>query len=755
MFNNTIIPLFKNGTIGSCQRRLCGGSVLDTLKLASLAVAALLSATITNVQAAVRAYPLNEESAGICARHGDEFFAYAAWTMMPLAVAVLLSATTAGAETTAASTRPANEEGVDSNIKPGDDFFAYANGGWLKSTEIPTGKERWGPRNEIGELTRQQIVKLLADAASAPVDTAARKVADFQAAYLDEAAIEAKGIAPLKPALDRIRRVRNKKALAQLLGSELRADVDPLNLGIYNSSHVLGLAVTPGLHGEKTNIALLLQGGLGMPDRDDYVNPAPQKQELRTKYQTYIGRVLSLAGFSDVAVATKRAEAVMAFETALAQRHATSEVSSDDHNVDHLWARADFSQKASGMDWSAFFAAAGLSKQETFVAWQPDAVKGVAALVASESLDVWKDYLRFHLIDRNVDILPRAFADAGFAFRGKDASDRSQRATEATLQAMSDAVGKMYAERHFPVAYKARVQTIATNVIDAFRRRIDALTWMSPATKSLALAKLKTLYFGVGYPEAWQDISGLKIDPRDAAGNLQRVADWNRRNALARLGRPVDKSAWWMTPQTVGAVLIFQQNAYNFPAALLQAPKFDPTASDAMNYGAIGAIVGHEVSHFVDTLGMEYDAQGALQHWWTTEDMNRYQALADQLANQYSNYRPLPDAPINGKQTSSENIADLGGLAAAFDAYRRTLGSKANDKDYLRQQDRQFFIGYARSWRGKMTDEALRKYLATDIHAPERYRIATVRNLDAWYEAFDVLQGQRLYLEPKARVRVW
>jgi predicted metalloendopeptidase len=320
---------------------------------------------------------------------------------------------------------------------------------------------------------------------------------------------------------------------------------------------------------------------------------------------------------------------------------------------------------------------------------------------------------------------------------------------------MSDALGRMYAERYFPAAQKARVQVIAANVIAALRHRVEAVAWMSPDSKKVALAKLQTLYVGLGYPEEWQDYSDLAVDPMDAVGNIRRVADRNYRRALARLGRPVDRHEWWMAPQTVGAILVFQQNALDFPAALLQGAKFDPSASDAAAYGAIGAIIGHESSHFIDPLGAEYEVDGRNRRWWTPEDFKQFQAASEPLVNQFAGYHPFPDLAINGKLTLSENIADLGGLAAAFDAYRLALGSRAADKDYVRQQDREFFIAFARSWRSKSTESALRTQAATNDHAPETYRIATVRNLDAWYDAFDVRPGQRLYLEPKARVRIW
>lgn len=482
---------------------------------------------------------------------------------------------------------------------------------------------------------------------------------------------------------------------------------------------------------------------------------------LRSAYQDYVARMLGLAGFDR---ASDRAKAVLQLETAIAQRQATREMSANDHNADNVWTRADFARQAPGMDWSAFFAAGGLAKQTTFVAWQPTALTGVASLVASQPLDVWKDYLRFHAVDDYADVLPHAFADAALALHGaaeapgqspRHQHSRAERALDATQAAMSDAVGVMYTDRYFPAQQKARVQTIVSNVTAAFIRRVEAATWMSHATKEVALEKLKTLYVGIGYPERPQDYSDLTIDPLNALANVRRVQDRDYRRAVGLLGQPVDMTEWWVSPQTVGAVLVFQQNAYDFSAALLQPPKFDPAASDAANYGAIGAIIGHDVTHFVDALGAEYESDGRMRRWWTPEDSARFQTLADPLVSQFSAYRPFPDVSINGKLTQSENIADLGGLGAAFDAYRRTLGAKAADKSYVRQHDREFFIAFAQSWRAKISDAALRTQAASNDHPPERYRVSTVRNLDAWYDAFDVRPGQQLYLPPSERVRIW
>ncbi|HEV7238118.1 MAG TPA: M13 family metallopeptidase [Thermoanaerobaculia bacterium] len=644
---------------------------------------------------------------------------------------------------------------VDANIVPGDDFFAYANGGWLKATAIPEGKERWGTRDELNELTRRRIATLLDAAGTSPAGSTARKVADFRAAYLNEAAIEARGLASLQPLLDRVEKVSDKAELTRLLGRWMRADVDPLGFGIYNSASVLGLSVDQSIHGEKTNVAFLLQGGLGLPDREDYLSTDPAKTALRARYRDSIRQMLTLAGFSR---ADERASAVLALETAIAHSHGTRAASANDRNADNVWTRSDLARRAPGMDWTIFFDEAGLAKQGEFGVWQPTAVTGLAAQVASQPLEAWKDYLRFHAIHDFADVLPRAFADEALALRAATGAGpqpaRAERALAATRSAMRDAVGRMYAERYFPAEQKARVERISDNVRAAITKRVEAATWMSPATRASALLKLKTLYVGIGYPDQWEDYTSLTIDPTDPLGNLRRVSDRAYRNAVARLGQPVNLKYWYIAPQTVGAVLVFQQNAYTMSAALLEPPKYDHT-SDAAAYGSVGALIGHDVIHYIDVLGADYDTEHRMRHWWTAEDMQRYQSLAQPLVDQFAAYQPLAGLSVNGKLTLTENIADLGGLAAAFDAYRMTLGSRVKDADYVRQQDREFFIAYAQTQRRKTSEGATRKQVATDSHAPEDYRATTVRNLHAWYDAFDVRPGQRLYLEPSARVRIW
>ena len=632
----------------------------------------------------------------------------------------------------------------------GDDFFAYANSAWLKATVIPAGRDRWTVRDDINERTRQQIVAILDDATAARPGSAGRKVADFRAAYLNESAIEAKGVTALAPVFARIERVTDKLALTRLLGSTMRADVDPLNLGVYASSSVLGLAVEHSIHGERTYTPFLVQGGLGLGDRDQYVSTEPDVVRRRGQYRQYIARVLRLAGFDH---ADKRAEHVLALETAIAASQATRQASAVDRNADHQWTRSEFSREAPGMDWSAFLDAAGLDKQIVIVAWQPTAVKGVAALVASKPVEVWKDYLRFHAIHEYADVLPRAVADAAAGIRG-DNRTRDERALAATQMAMAGVIGELYAKRYFPPAQKARVLRIIANVTAAFREHVASASWLSPQSRKTALAKIDGLYVGIGYPEKWEEWTQLRIDAADALGNAQRVSERSHRRALALLTQPFDQHEWSMTPQTVGALLNFQQNAYTFSAALLQPPKYDSTASDAAMYGAIGAVIGHDVSHFVDVLGADYEPDGRMHRWWTADDSAKFEMVAEPLVRQFSAYEALPGVHVDGRLTRTENVADLAGLTAAFEAHRKALGAKLSDKAYARSADREFFIAFAQAFGTAMNEAGLRAQLATD-HAPEAYRFNTVRNLDAWYDAFDVVPGQRLYLEPRARVKIW
>ncbi|MES2306365.1 MAG: M13 family metallopeptidase [Gemmatimonadota bacterium] len=669
-----------------------------------------------------------------------------------LAALVVIVPTRAHAQSANSS---ALERGVDTSLKPGDDFFAYANGSWLKATTLPAGKARWGSRDDVSALTRLRVAQLIDDARTAPAGSPGKQVADFRAAWLNEAAIEAKGITPLRPALDSIARLQDKSALSALLGKWVAGDVDPLNWGVYQSAHLIGLSVETSIHGEKTFVAFLVQGGLGLPRREQYLGSEPAMKSLRGEYQAYIAKLLTLAGFD---YTQKRAAAVLALEMALAEREATPDASANDHNADSVWTHADFASQAPGMDWPAFLAAAGLGHEATIGAWQPGALRGIAALVGSEPLTVWQDYLRFHLLDEHAEVLPRDVAEAARAMRsaagGAAATPRAARALEVTQVAMSDAIGQLYAQKYFPPEQKARVVGVVNAVRAAFLRRIEASTWMSPASKAKALAKVRGLYVGIGYPDRWPPLTDLRIDAADALGNVRRVADRNLRQNLARLGQPARRSEWLIPPQNPGALLNFQQNAYDFSAALLQPPKFDPSASDAAVYGSIGAIIGHDIVHFVDRLGADYEVDGAMHGWWSAEERARFDSMGAPLVKQFSAYEPFPGVHVDGAVGLSENTADIVGLTAAFDAYRRALGPRLRDKEYVRRHDREFFLAFAQGYRVRFSDAGLRAQSATD-HAPENYRVATVRNLDAWYDAFGVVPSDRLYLAPDARVRIW
>jgi len=427
------------------------------------------------------------------------------------------------------------------------------------------------------------------------------------------------------------------------------------------------------------------------------------------------------------------------------------------------WKRSDFAAKAPGLDWDAFFggAAPELAQRQEFVVWQPSAITGISAAVASQPLQVWKEYLTFHALLHDAPLLPRAFVEENFDFRGKTLTgalklrDRWKRAVSVTDASLGEAVGKLYVERYFPASEKARAEEMVRNEIAAFRRRIDALDWMSPGTKEKAKAKLSVLKVGVGYPDRWRDYSGLEVVRGDALGNWDRAELFQYRYALSKLDRPVDRSEWVMNPHLVNAVNLPSMNALNFPAGILQPPYFDPQRPSVMDYASIGAIIGHEISHSFDNEGALFDADGRLRNWWTEQDYAHFRASSDQLAKQYDSYRPFPDIHVNGEQTLGENIADLAGLAAAYDAYRISLGGKEAPPWHGLSGDQQFFLSFGQTWRNKTREPALRQQVVADGHSPAEYRADTVRNLDPWYASFQPKPGELLYLAPIDRVRVW
>jgi predicted metalloendopeptidase len=683
-------------------------------------------------------------------------------TLTLLAGALLVACVPSGPPSTApagASSPGLDVSGMDRSVKPGDDFFAYANGGWLRSHEIPADRASYGTGAMLVELTASRTADLIKEAAaSAPAGSEARKVGDYYTSFMDEAGIEAKRLSPLRPALDRIAAVSDAASLARALGATVRADVDVLNNTNLYTDNIFGLWVAQDLSDPSRYAPFLLQGGLGMPDREYYLDASPRMAGVREKYLAHIEAVLKLAGVAD---ARAKAARIFELERKIAEVHVPAVDSEDVHKGNNHWARADFDKRAPGLDWAAFLGAAGLEKQATVVVWHPSALVGIAALVGGQPLETWKEYLTFHAVDHVAGYLPKAFVEEDFAFRGgvlagtPKLRDRWKLAVDATSAALGEAVGKLYVARWFPASEKARVEEMAKNELLAFAKRIDKLDWMSPATKAKAKAKLQALKVGVGYPDKWRDYSGLEVVRGDALGNAERASLFEYQRNLAKLGQPVDRGEWAMTPQLVNAVNLPAMNALNFPAATLQPPFLDPNRPTVMDYGAAGGIIGHEISHSFDDQGALFDAAGKLENWWTPDDFAHFKASSTQLARQYDAYHPFPDLAVNGNLTLSENIADLAGLGVAYEAYRISLGGKEAPAAQGLGGDQQFFLSYAQSWCTKMREPLLRRRILTDGHAPPEYRADTVRNLDAWYGAFDVKQGDKLYLAPADRVRIW
>jgi len=644
---------------------------------------------------------------------------------------------------------------MDQSVTPGDDFFRYANGGWLKKTEIPPDRSSYGIWSVLFDQAQQRTRAQLEAAAAGTAATDERKMGDYFASYMDEQAIEEKGLAPLRDQLDATVAIGDLRALATRIGESLRADVDPLNNTNFQTDRLFGVWIAQDLNDPARNVPYLLQGGLGMPDRDYYAQPGPQMESTRAAYRAHIAAVLKLAAVTD---ADGKATRIFDLERRIANVHSTRTESVDVLKANNPWTREDFIRRAPGIDWTALFHAARLDHAPTIIVWHPAAIKGLAALVHDVSLDTWRDYLAFHAIDHAAGVLPKAFVDERFAFYGRVLSgtprqeERWKRAVNATNGALGEAVGKAYVERYFPAAAKAQLQQMVANIAAAFDRRLDGLTWMAPKTKASAKMKLATLKVGIGYPDRWRDYSTLNVVRGDALGNLQRAELFDYGYHLDKLARPPDRLEWWLNPQTVNALNCPAQNALNFPAAILEPPFYDPAASAAVRYGAIGAIIGHEISHSFDDQGSQFDADGRLVNWWTPDDLAHFKAASAKLVAQYNAYTPFPDLHVNGQLTLSENIADVAGLAASYDAYRASRGRQT---DAQAGDDRSFFISYGQNWRGKAREELDRQDVLTDGHALNEYRADTVRNVDAWYRAFDIKAGQRLFLAPGDRVHVW
>jgi putative endopeptidase len=640
--------------------------------------------------------------------------------------------------------------GMDRTVAPGDDFYKFANGKWDETTPIPGDRSSWGGFAILRDLSDQrtrEVIQAAAAAKGAP-GSVGQKVGDYYAAFMDEAAIEAKGLAPVKPQLDAIAALSTPAELARWMGEAVRSGI----------TVPVGVFVEQDLKNNSIYSVYAGQSGLGLPDRDYYlVDSNPKFVEARAKYKAHIANMLKLAGIAD---AEAKAQRIFDLETKIAKTHWTA---AESRQIDKLYnpvAAGQLATRMPGLDWAQFLTAAGVS-QAQIVVTQPSAVTGTAALIASEPLSTWKEYLTFHTLSDAAPLLPKAFVDEDFAFKGTALAgtpklkDRWKRGVDRVNAALGEAVGELYVARYFPPESKAKAEQLVKNLIAAFDVRLQKLDWMAPATRQAAREKLAAFTYKIGYPDKWRDYSRLEVRPGDAYGNFVRATRFEYQRNLDKIGKPVDRGEWGMTPQTVNAYANPLLNEIVFPAAILQPPFFDPNADDAVNYGGIGAVIGHEISHHFDDQGRKFDKAGNLTEWWTPQDAERFKTYTDKVVAQYGAYEPLPGHKVSGELTLGENIADLAGLTVAYDAYRISLNGKPAPVLDGFTGDQRFFLGWGQVWRAKYREPVLLQYLTTDPHTPGHWRPYVVRNLDVWYDAFKVQPGTKYFLKPEERIKVW
>ncbi len=641
--------------------------------------------------------------------------------------------------------------GMDRSVTPGNDWVKFVNGSYIDKLAIPADRSNYGMFTKLRDLSQERTRTIVEAAAAteAAAGSEAQKVGDFYASYLDEAAIEAKGLAPLAPRLAAIAAITDAAGLARAFGEAMRTGLDT----------PIGVSVQSDLKNPDVMAVYVGQGGLGLPDRDYYLDQKnPRFAEVRTKYVAHIERMLTLAGIAD---AGAKAAAIMALETRIATVHWTQVEQRQIEKLYNPVARTAIDATYPGFDWAPFLTAGGVAGQPTLVIAQPSAVTGIAKLMASEPIATWKTYLAFRTLEAAAPYLPKAFVDENFAFNGTALNGQPQiqprwkRAVDATSNALGEAAGKLYVEKYFPPAAKAKADELVRNIILAMDNRLANLTWMDPKTKVEARAKLAAFTPKIGYPDKWRDYSKLEVVRGDALGNARRVNEFEYARNLAKIGKPIDRSEWEMTPMTVNAYANPVWNEIVFPAAILQPPFFDPNADDAINYGGIGMVIGHEISHHFDDQGRKFDKFGKLADWWTKEDVTRFTALTDKVVKQYAEYEPLAGSHVNGELTLGENMADLAGITIAYDAWQRSLGGKTPPVLDGFSGEQRFFLGATQVWRQKYRDAALLRGLTTDPHTPGHFRPYVVRNLDAWYAAFGAKPGEKFYLAPADRVKVW
>ena len=634
--------------------------------------------------------------------------------------------------------------GMDRSVQPGDNFYMFSNGTWAKNTQIPADKSNYGMFTRLDDLSKDRTRVIIEEAAK----DSNSKIGNAYGSFLDSAAIEAKGLAPIQPWLGEIKGLSNRSGYAALAAKA----------GRYGIGIPFGMFVGQDDKSPDRYVTQMFQSGIGMPDRDYYLVQDERMKGIRAKYLEHLTNVLTLAGEANSAA---RAKALLDFETEVAKVHWTQVDSRDATKTYNLMPLAKVQADAKGFDWATFLRDSGLSAATEINVAQPSAVNGIARLLSRAPLQVLKDQLLIRSLDQYAAVLPSAFDNEAFSFYGTTLSgtpqqeERWKRAVTFTTGSLSDDVSQIYVARHFPPETKAAADQLVRNVVQSMGRRIDSLTWMAPETKVRAKAKLANFRTKIGYPSQWKNYSALEIRRDDPLGNAMRAAQWAHNDNITRLGEPIRRWEWGMTPMTINAYANFGMQEIVFPAAILQPPFFDPNADPAVNYGGIGAVIGHEISHHFDDQGAKYDETGRLNEWWTEADRKAFEAAGKALIAQYDAYQIFPDANVKGALTLGENIGDLAGLTIAHDAWKHSLGGAEAPVIDGFTGDQRFYLGWAQVWRRNYREANLRQRLITDPHSPSEQRAAVVRNLDPWYPAFSIQPGQKLYLPPEQRVRIW
>ena len=633
-------------------------------------------------------------------------------------------------------------KGMETSVQPGDDFYAFANGSWAKNTPIPADKSNYGMFTALGDLSQQRTRDIL-DAAKGNKKSI---IGRAYSSYLDSARVEKLGLKPIQPWLNQIKAV-DKAGLAKLLATADRSGIP----------HFFGGYVNQDDKNPDVYIYQMGQGGIGMPDRDFYLKDGERNAATQAAYLKHLENILMLAGEANAAA---RAEAIYDFEKAIATVHWDKNDSGDATKAYNKLTIADLTQAAPGFDWTTFIRGIGVNEDSILVA-QPSAFTGEAKLIADAPIEVIRDLLIVRSLDSFSNVLPDAIANETFSFYEgvlsgtPEREERWKRAVDFTADTLGDAVGKDYVAKYYPPETKAVMDELVRNVVAAMGRRIDGLAWMQPATKVKARQKLANFTTKIGYPDQWKDYSKLVIRTDDLFGNALRANQFAHDDNIGHLGGPIRRWEWFMTPMTINAYANPVMNEIVFPAAILQPPFFDPHADPAINYGGIGAVIGHEVSHHFDDQGAKYDQTGKLADWWTPEDVKAFEAAGEALIAQYGAYEILPGEHLDGKFTLGENIGDLAGLTIAYDAYKASLGGKEAPVIDGLTGDQRFFLGWAQVWRRNYREQNLSQRITTDPHSPSTQRAWVVRNLDPWYKAYQIKEGQKLYLAPTDRVRIW